>query len=123
MSVSNNWIEETRQRFPAMFANTHPFNFECGIGWKSIINDLCEQILAIEPTVTVAQIKEKFGTLRFYIGACPNETYEQVHKLIRTAEAISGVTCEDCGQPGTPQKGGWLRTLCDGCAERHRSRP
>lgn len=115
MSKENNWIEETVQKFPTMFAQTHPFNFECGEGWKPIINDLCERLLILEPTITVTQIKEKFGTLRFYIGSCPTETYDAVYKLISEAERKSGVTCEDCGKIGKQRGGGWIRTLCDEC--------
>jgi hypothetical protein len=33
------------------------------------------------------------------------------------AESMSSVTCEDCGIPGKVRGGGWIRTLCDTCAE------
>jgi hypothetical protein len=28
------------------------------------------------------------------------------------AESMSGVTCEECGKPGTSTRGGWIKTAC-----------
>jgi hypothetical protein len=28
------------------------------------------------------------------------------------AESMSGVTCEECGKPGTQTSGGWIKTVC-----------
>ena len=64
------------------------------------------------PQVHVDQIKEKFGTLRFYIHGGNDAVYDYIH----LAETMSGITCEDCGSPGersSPR--GWIRTLCSVC--------
>jgi hypothetical protein len=58
-----------------------------------------------------SQVKEKFGTLRFYLDNGTQEMY----KLVREAERESAETCEDCGQRGEWRQGGWVRTLCDDC--------
>jgi hypothetical protein len=58
----------------------------------------------------VVQVKEKFGTLRFY---CPNT--DAIQKYIQLAERLSSVTCEDCGKPGRPNNAGWIRTQCEQC--------
>ncbi len=64
----------------------------------------------LEPiTVTITQIKEKFGTLRFYY----NGGDEYIDGAVRMAEIISANTCEVCGNRGSLNKGPWLRTLCD----------
>lgn len=55
------------------------------------------------------QVKEKFGTLRFYANNC-TETH---NKLINFAELMSAVTCEVCGSRGKVREGGWLRCLCN----------
>lgn len=55
-----------------------------------------------------AQVKEKFGGLRFYADGGD----EFAHAAIELAEALSFRTCETCGSPGRPQRGGWIRTLC-----------
>jgi len=57
----------------------------------------------------VGQVKEKFGTLRYY---CPGN--DRIYRLIGMAETLSEVTCEDCGKRGKLRnKGGWLSTMCD----------
>lgn len=59
--------------------------------------------------VTVDQVKEKFGTLRFYYTGGD----EHISGMVRMAESMSAVTCEECGVPGKQTSGGWIRTLCD----------
>lgn len=60
------------------------------------------------PTVTVAQYKEKFGTLRIYIDGRDDE----VEGMIRFAEYLSTKTCQDTGKPGDLCKRGmWYSTL------------
>lgn len=64
------------------------------------------------------QVKEKFGTLRFYT------TWEtdEMSRLIEQAEEKSAVTCEDCGQPGQETNEGWVRTECEECAIKRRQK-
>jgi len=59
--------------------------------------------------VTATQVKEKFGSLRFYYSGGD----EYIEGLVRMAEAMSYVMCEECGAPGTQTKSGWIRTLCE----------
>ena len=61
------------------------------------------------PQVTLDQVKEKFGTLRFYYTGGD----EYISGMVTMAEAMSGVTCEDCGDPGERRGGGWIYTACD----------
>jgi hypothetical protein len=63
--------------------------------------------------VTLDQVKEKFGTLRFYYSG--GDDY--ISGLVSMAESMSGVTCETCGNPGKTVGGGWLTTLCKEHAE------
>jgi hypothetical protein len=60
------------------------------------------------PQVVVDQVKEKFGTLRFYYHGGD----EYIRGLVGMAEAMSARTCEECGAPGTTEGPGWIRTLC-----------
>ena len=60
------------------------------------------------PQVTLDQVKEKFGTLRFYYSG--GDDY--ISGLVSMAESMSGVTCETCGKPGTQTSGGWIKTVC-----------
>ncbi len=66
------------------------------------VPELIDQVVAI-------QVKEKFGTLRFYY----NGGDDFINGLERMAESMSAVTCEECGSPGTRTTGGWIRTLCE----------
>jgi len=60
---------------------------------------------------TASQVKEKFGTLRFY----GNNFTDEMDKLVDAAERKSAKTCEYCGKPGKQRNGGWVRTLCNTC--------
>ena len=57
----------------------------------------------------VVQVKEKFGTLRFYVQAASEEQYN----YISFAESMSGCTCETCGKPGKRLGRGWVYTACE----------
>ena len=61
------------------------------------------------PQVVATQVKEKYGTLRFYYEG--GDDY--VDGVVALAEYISGSTCETCGAPGKIRGSGWVRTLCD----------
>ena len=80
-----------------------------GEGWKDLI-ETCFNI-CYEHGVHVSQVKEKFGGLRFYVGAATPEVFD----IIDECERLSYKTCELCGKPGKPREGGWIKTLCDDC--------
>jgi hypothetical protein len=61
------------------------------------------------PQVTLDQVKEKFGTLRFYYTGGD----DIIDGMVRMAESMSGVTCEECGNPGETKGQGWVVTLCE----------
>lgn len=61
-------------------------------------------------TVPVAiQIKEKYGTLRFYVDG--GDTTAQAY--IDFAEAYSARLCDVCGAPGKTTGKGWVQTRCE----------
>ena len=60
------------------------------------------------PQVTLDQVKEKFGTLRFYYTG--GDDY--ISGLVSMAESMSDITCETCGKPGTSTGGSWIKTAC-----------
>ena len=94
------------------------WGFECGDGWFQILNQLMGNIQhhidwknrkeEVVPQVTLDQVKEKFGTLRFYYTG--GDDY--IRGMVTMAESMSGVTCETCGKPGTQTSGGWIKTVC-----------
>ena len=110
--------------YPKMFAGAYG-GIACGAGWFNILNMLCQNIQShIEwkkgecSQVNVNQVKEKFGSLRFYYDG--GDDY--IHGMVSLAESMSGVTCEKCGDVGIPRNGGWIRTLCDTHEEEYQQR-
>jgi hypothetical protein len=91
--------------------------WECEDGWNDIIDKLSDQlenlINKLNPEfreeIYAEQIKEKYGTLRFYMS---NST-DDMDKFIDKAEALSSETCEVCGNPGKTRGNRWIQTLCD----------
>ena len=71
------------------------------------VPELVEQVVA-------SQIKEKFGTLRFYYQG--GDDY--IRGLEAMADSISAVMCEECGKPASCSTDGWIRTLCEEHAAR-----
>ena len=65
------------------------------------------------PQVTLDQVKEKFGTLRFYYTG--GDDY--ISGMVSLAESMTGVTCESCGNIGERRGGGWVHTYCTPCEE------
>ena len=65
------------------------------------------------PQVTLDQVKEKFGTLRFYYSG--GDDY--ISGMVSLAESMTAVTCENCGNPGSCRGGGWVHTYCTPCEE------
>lgn len=84
-----------------------------GPGWYGIAKNLIQEAIEAGWNKEVCQVKEKFGGLRWYINGASKE----VHDIISKYENMSYQTCEDCGSPGKPRNGGWIKTLCDNCNE------
>lgn len=86
----------------------------CGDGWYEIIDELSAKL---EPYgVVAAQVKEKFGGLRFYLESYPEGKWEEIQQLIQNAEMKSLAICEICGSEDASRKGKfYIQTLCDKC--------
>ena len=109
------FVKHLETTYPPMFAGQYG-GIECAAGWWPIITSLCANIQSHVdwkkddcPQVVVAQIKEKFGGLRFYYDGGD----EYISGLVTMAEAWASHACEECGAPGTSRGGGWIKTLCD----------
>lgn len=91
-----------------------------GDGWQPIIDRLDAQLRGIIPGYKIAQIKEKFGGLRYYIShppSTPEDVAILARDLIFAAEDESLHVCEHCGAPGECKGPGWYKTLCEPCRE------
>jgi hypothetical protein len=114
------FAKQMEEKYPKMFANPYG-GFAIGEGWWPIIESLCANIQShtdwwnknrearpVVEQVVVAQIKEKFGGLRFYYDGGD----DQISGMVRMAESWASHACEECGAPGTAGGKGWIKTLC-----------
>jgi hypothetical protein len=71
----------------------------------------CSEYQLNHPRAT--QVKEKFGTLRFYMSSY----FDEFFNFIDEAEKKSAMTCEQCGEPGTLDNSTnyWISTECKKC--------
>ncbi len=89
-----------------------------GEGWWPLILNLHDNIKEIDPYYRIDQIKEKYGTLRYYVTLSddlPIHQRDYLRHMIAAAELTSASTCEECGSAGKQRTGSWIRTLCDKC--------
>lgn len=124
---------ELARRHPRLFRKPGPsdletsfdkWGVECGDGWFALIDRLagaCESEieklvmrgLPAEQWPRVVQIKEKIGSLRFYVlPKVSDELREQIQTKVYEE---SRCTCEQCGvaKDVGPEVGG--QSLCSGC--------
>lgn len=107
------WRDELNERFGWM-GGRHGLSFECGGGWRFLLGDLLQRIAATlsdeeKQEFQISQIKEKFGTLRFY-------TYggsDRIDALVESAERASEITCDVCAGRGRIRNSGWVSVRCD----------
>lgn len=112
-----NKLSKLVDKYPSLYGDQ--FYFECADGWFDLLDTLSFHIInELKPgdEINVAQIKEKFGTLRFYYS-CRSESYNSIASAVMFAERFSAKICEDCGNSGRVRRGGWIRTLCDQCVK------
>lgn len=92
------------------------WGIQTGDGWYKLIDQLCDRIQnhKTESPVIATQVKEKFGTLRFYYYGGDN----YIDELVTFAGYESERTCEICSEPGTMRNDGWMKVRCDSCMEK-----
>jgi len=112
--------EKLCAKYPTLFRDMHGdmrttamcWGFECDDGWYNLLDECCDKLSRLQPPHVAVQVKEKYGTLRFYLQGYSDEA----DIILREAEDKSAVTCEVCGNPGKLYGRGWLKTLCAPCA-------
>jgi len=113
-----------KTNYPTLFKQK-PIELWCPTGWQPLVTTLCKYLIAIKADISIIQIKEKFGTLRFYyqlnakspVNKAELELESHIAAVVQFAEYCSGTICQNDGNPGTKHDSGWLKTLCTKCKE------
>ena len=84
-------------------------------GWREIVVKLDTELRAVDPDYTLAQVKEKFGGLRYYVDFSEQCTdTEKAYEILDKYEQMSVTICDMCGKQGKHRsKDGWLATRCE----------
>lgn len=128
------------EKYPKIFKNRDgsimetpmAWGFECDDGWFDVIDILCHEIQEYIDwkskdineeeketfQVVASQVKEKFGTLRFYYYGGD----DVVEGMVRMAESMTYRICEGCGCPGEERKSGWIKVLCYKCDDKRKTK-
>ena len=136
--------EELERKLEESFAFMKEKHCECNDGWHDLLFSLCKEIddvykkAGMTPDIVICQVKEKFGTLRFYftfegkeqkihafdflgVGGIrymqeDNPLHKEIADIVKKYEKKSGSVCEMCGGGGKLRTElPWVLTLCDRC--------
>ncbi len=101
------------------------FGYELDDGWYSVLDGMCAEITELYKksglpiNIKPEQIKEKYGTLRFYYsfdGDTPSELKKEITDIVIKWERKSATVCEECGADGELRGDmSYISTLCDKC--------
>lgn len=102
------------------------FGIEFSDGWEPSLRRAAEKleplfIKAIEKDpegykfgyYRTSQLKEKYGTGRWYLSGGTDEMYAITNAWEKTTHKI----CEQCGKPGKIRGQGWYYTSCNNCSK------
>jgi len=126
------------QSFPGLFIQRHQdmsitcmcWGFCIGRGWRNILYNLCLDLQKIcdktKIDIQFTQIKEKYGSARFYYDTrmpviCDKlkltEINNEILLLINESEDKTYTTCAACGKEykRKKQETGWIKSICNNC--------
>ncbi len=126
------------ERYPFLeikgWDSSEPYNYKSTwldcmpVGWKKTLGiplceELREELIKIDPsllnTYRVVQVKEKYGTLRWY----DTGYYGRMDDILTKYEDISKYTCLVCGKINVPVfDDGWISPFCPECYKKQRER-
>lgn len=114
--VAGNKVNETQLQIEELKKKILPGywqSVDVDEGWYQIVLDCDRELTQIDPGYQIAQIKQKFGGLRYYFQPSLSHTQKDMDDVVTKYEAVAAVTCEATGNPGVLMKseGGWVRTL------------
>lgn len=115
--MSDEQFEAFQQKYPNLFKEYPRSGFHLPKGWEKLAHYLCNILERaidrlpeeVRAGVQCAQVKEKFGGLRFYM----TQETPYMSGAIAVVENMSYDVCDVCGEAGKLRHGGWVRALCD----------
>lgn len=97
----------------------------CGEGWRSLVRECHDELVAAFPDYVFTDIKQKWGVLMFSArpraGAVRPQEALRVEEIAERYRRASEVTCEWCGSAGSLREDVLVNsrphdlTLCDPC--------
>ena len=110
-------INEIEQRLISRIPKPWGRYISCNEGWYNILDELDVKLSYLDPYYKINQVKEKFGTLRFYFETTEDGLVRDImHDCVDAATYASSYTCEYCGsKQGKMQEGAWYKTACHTC--------
>jgi hypothetical protein len=92
--------------------------WECEPGWYPMINDLKEELIALDEegflpeNFEISQLKQKYGELTIYTSG----TTDILEQLLSRYTLVSRHICEMCSRYGKLRiLNGWIMPLCNSC--------
>lgn len=92
------------------------------IGWRKAFGiQMCKEIKAELKKIgylrkyRITQIKEKYGSLRWYDAG----NNVEIQNIIDKYEEISTKTCINCGKPAKYISRGWISPYCENCIDKN----
>ena len=94
-------------------------------GWRKAFGErMCAELQALLEEANyvdeyrIVQIKEKYGTLRWYDNGVPSSISGRFHAVIRHYEELSAHICISCGKSAKWITTDWISPYCDECASK-----
>lgn len=113
----NRWTDEEPEDFDYSYTELDAMPD----GWRKAFGEqMCEEIREELVRVDylqkyrITQIKEKYGTLRWYDFGCAER---MLREIIPKYEHLSARTCIRCGNSATKVSTGWISPYCNACAD------
>lgn len=115
-----NSFADFKTKYPKLYSTLE--YFECSEGWYPLIDKLSERLEEVNNSlgdgyIHAAQVKNKFGGLRFYIDTENVSTadYNMVQSFIDEAESLSYSTCELCSDAIDKKNITRYKSICQKC--------
>lgn len=112
--IMDDQFEKFKERWPSMFEDVY-CGFDLPKGWFDIVWKLCLSLEHYYPNsnIKVAQVKEKFGSLRFYFDSDDDD--KKLLSLVAKYEFATSLVCQECGTTVGVEKtpGYWIGYYCE----------